>query len=146
VFARAHHWSLLSQKICSNIILQPMPRSSKWSLPLRFSDQNFVHISHLSHESYMKLLNMQSSRVERRLIKQLILSHRIFLDLFKLHSLSSNTLLLWTLKVQQQNHKITQFNPIFRQFNLLYIFSISQQCSLTLSSHLVNSLFFKVYL
>jgi hypothetical protein len=26
-----------------------MPRSSEWSLPFRFSDQNIACISHLSH-------------------------------------------------------------------------------------------------
>jgi hypothetical protein len=40
-------------EINSNIIFSPMPRSSKWSHPFRFSDQNFVYISHLSHACYM---------------------------------------------------------------------------------------------
>jgi len=35
-------------KILSNIILPSNPRSSKWSLPLRFSNQNFVRIFHFS--------------------------------------------------------------------------------------------------
>jgi hypothetical protein len=30
-----------------------MPTSSKWSLPFRFSNQNFVHISHLRQVHYM---------------------------------------------------------------------------------------------
>jgi hypothetical protein len=30
-----------------------MPRSSTWSLPFRFSNQNFVHISHHSCACYM---------------------------------------------------------------------------------------------
>jgi hypothetical protein len=66
-----------SIKFLSHIILLSMPRSSKWSLPCRFSGQNFVRIIHLSHASYMpgpsypndilwriqsmKLLIMQSS-------------------------------------------------------------------------------------
>jgi hypothetical protein len=29
-----------------------MPRSSKWSLPFRFPNQNIVRISHLSHACY----------------------------------------------------------------------------------------------
>jgi len=37
----------------SNIILLSVPVSPKWSLPFRFPDQNFVHISHLSHPSYI---------------------------------------------------------------------------------------------
>jgi len=40
-------------KIHCYIILPPMPRSSKWSLPFRSSDKNFVHISHLFHACYM---------------------------------------------------------------------------------------------
>jgi hypothetical protein len=32
-----------------------MPRSSKWSLLCRFSDQNFVCASHLSHVYYMPI-------------------------------------------------------------------------------------------
>jgi len=36
-------------KIYTNIILP----STLWSLPFRFSDQNFVYISHLSHACYM---------------------------------------------------------------------------------------------
>jgi hypothetical protein len=35
-------------KIHSNITFLFTPTSSKWSLPFRFSDQNFVRISHLS--------------------------------------------------------------------------------------------------
>jgi len=34
-------------------VLPSMSRSSKWSLPLRFSDQNLVYISHLSHGCYI---------------------------------------------------------------------------------------------
>jgi hypothetical protein len=30
-----------------------MPRSSMWSLPVRFSDQHFACISHLTHVHYM---------------------------------------------------------------------------------------------
>jgi len=30
-----------------------MPWSSEWSLPVRFSDQNFVCISHPTHTCYM---------------------------------------------------------------------------------------------
>jgi hypothetical protein len=36
-------------KIHSNITLPSTPRSSEWCLPFKFSDQNFVYISHLSH-------------------------------------------------------------------------------------------------
>jgi hypothetical protein len=39
-------------KIHYNIILPSTPRSCKWSLPFRFSDQHFVCISHLSHTCY----------------------------------------------------------------------------------------------
>jgi len=51
-------------KIHSNIISPPIPASSEWSLPLRFSDQNFVSIFHLSQACY--LLHMCHSR--RRLL------------------------------------------------------------------------------
>jgi len=30
-----------------------MPRFTEWSLPFRFSDQNSVYISHISHVCYM---------------------------------------------------------------------------------------------
>jgi hypothetical protein len=40
-------------KIHSNIVLPSMPRSSKWSLPFRFSNQNIVGISCLSHTCYI---------------------------------------------------------------------------------------------
>jgi len=39
--------------IHSNIILPSMPRSYKWSLSFRFSNQNTVCISQLSHVCYM---------------------------------------------------------------------------------------------
>jgi len=39
-------------KTNSNLIFLYMSRSSKWSLSFRFSDQNFVHTSHLSHSCY----------------------------------------------------------------------------------------------
>jgi len=42
-----------SPKIHSNIIFSYTPRSSKWSLPFRFFNQNIVCISHLSHPCYM---------------------------------------------------------------------------------------------
>jgi hypothetical protein len=68
IFTRACHWSLSWGRMNSvhtlppyfliihlNIILLSMSSSSKWSLPLRFSDHNFVHISHLPHVHYMPL-------------------------------------------------------------------------------------------
>jgi len=39
-------------KIHTIITLPSISRSSEWSLPFRFSDQNFVCISHLSHTYY----------------------------------------------------------------------------------------------
>jgi len=36
-----------------NIISPSTPRSSEWFLPFRFSDQNFICISHLSNSCYM---------------------------------------------------------------------------------------------
>jgi len=39
-----------------NIILLPMPRSSKWFLPIKFSNQNLVSISHLSDTCHMPYL------------------------------------------------------------------------------------------
>jgi len=44
-------------KIHSNIIFLSTPRSSKWSLPFKFSDQNFVLISHLFIACYMPRLS-----------------------------------------------------------------------------------------
>jgi len=41
------------RKIHSNIIFLSMPRSSEWSLSFWILNQNFVHISHLSHAYYM---------------------------------------------------------------------------------------------
>jgi hypothetical protein len=40
-------------KIHANIILPSTPRSSGLPLPFKFSDQNVVRISHLSHTCYM---------------------------------------------------------------------------------------------
>jgi hypothetical protein len=40
-------------KIHSNIIIPSTSRSSNWSLPFRFPNQNFIYISHLSHVCYM---------------------------------------------------------------------------------------------
>jgi len=40
-------------KIHSNIILPSTPTSFRWFLPFRYSDQNAVCISHLSHACYM---------------------------------------------------------------------------------------------
>jgi hypothetical protein len=66
VFARACHWSLswarwiqstpsppYFSEVHSDIILPSTPRSSEWCVSFMFSDQNFVPISHLSHECYM---------------------------------------------------------------------------------------------
>jgi len=43
-------------KINSNIILPSMAISSEWSAPFRFSNQNIVCISHISHASSMPYL------------------------------------------------------------------------------------------
>jgi len=40
-------------KIHSNIIIPSTPWSSEWSLPFKFSKQNFVRMSHFSHACYM---------------------------------------------------------------------------------------------
>jgi len=36
----------------NSIILPSTPRSSEWSLPVTFSDQNFVRISHFMRATY----------------------------------------------------------------------------------------------
>jgi hypothetical protein len=48
-----HNLPSYFSKIRSNIILPSMPRSSEWSLPFRFSDHNFVCVSHLSNACNM---------------------------------------------------------------------------------------------
>jgi hypothetical protein len=52
-------------KIHCNIIFRSTPRSSKWFLSFRYSNQNILHISYHSHACYMPV-------------------HLIFLDLFTL--------------------------------------------------------------
>jgi len=47
-----HTFSPYFRKIHSSIF-PSMPRSCEWCLPLRFSDYNFICISHLSHAFYM---------------------------------------------------------------------------------------------
>jgi hypothetical protein len=44
-------------KVHSNIILPSTLRSSEWSLPIRFSDHNFIRISHLFHACYVPHLS-----------------------------------------------------------------------------------------
>jgi len=81
---QVHTFPLYSlRSIHSNVILPCIPMASEWPLPFRFSDQNFVHSSHLPHAicpthliflvlitliifgegKVMKLLIMQSSLV-----------------------------------------------------------------------------------
>jgi len=68
VFTRIHHWSLswprciqstischISPMIHSNVIFPSMAKRSELSLPFRFSDKNFVCISHLSRACYTPL-------------------------------------------------------------------------------------------
>jgi len=43
-------------KIHSNIIFPSTSRSSSWSLPFRFCDQNLICISYISHVCYMPSL------------------------------------------------------------------------------------------
>jgi hypothetical protein len=43
--------------IHSNITIPSTPRSSEWSLPFRFSNQDTVRISRLSHACYMPYSN-----------------------------------------------------------------------------------------
>jgi len=82
------HISTIFTKIHSNIFFPSTPRSSKWSLPLRFSDKIYVCISHLCHACYIprqshpighsnnvwwsvqvtKLLIMQSSPASRHFL------------------------------------------------------------------------------
>ena len=52
-------------KIPLNIILPSTPRSPKWCLSFRFSHQNPLHASPLSHKSYMPCLS-HSSRYSSR--------------------------------------------------------------------------------
>jgi hypothetical protein len=41
------------RKVHTNIILPSMPRSSEWSYPFRFSDQNLVFTPYFFHARYM---------------------------------------------------------------------------------------------
>jgi len=49
----ADTFPLCFPKIHSNIVFLSTSRYSAWPLPFRFSDQNFVGISHLSYSCYM---------------------------------------------------------------------------------------------
>jgi len=51
--ASCPHLPIQLPKIYSDIIFSPAPRSFKWSLPFRSSNQNIVYISHLCHACYM---------------------------------------------------------------------------------------------
>jgi hypothetical protein len=56
IFSQMHPFHTFSPyltKIHSNFILPSTSRSSEWSLPFKFSDQNFVCVSHLSHACYI---------------------------------------------------------------------------------------------
>jgi len=48
-----HSFKTHFSKIYSNIILPPLPKFSKWSLPFRVFNQIFVCISYLTYECYM---------------------------------------------------------------------------------------------
>jgi len=48
-----HNFPLCSYKIHSNIVLSSTSRSSEWSLPFGYSDQNFVSVSQLIHVCYL---------------------------------------------------------------------------------------------
>jgi len=48
-----HTFANYFPKIYSNIVFPSMPRYSTWSLPFRFSDENFVRISQFSHACYI---------------------------------------------------------------------------------------------
>jgi len=62
-----HSFPSYFPKIHSNIISLPMPRSSEWFLPFRFSDQNFVCISHLSHVCYyVKSTKLPICKLDKR--------------------------------------------------------------------------------
>jgi len=52
IFIQSIHFTTYFLKIHSNIILPSVPSSSKWSFLFRFSDQNFVNISNVSHACY----------------------------------------------------------------------------------------------
>jgi len=53
VHYRVHTFPPCSSKIHSHILIPFTPRSSEWSLALRFSDENFVCFYHLSSACYM---------------------------------------------------------------------------------------------
>ena len=48
-------------KVHFNIILPPMPMSSKWSLSFKFNHQNPVCLSPVSHTCYLSLLLIWSA-------------------------------------------------------------------------------------
>jgi hypothetical protein len=48
-----HYFPPYFPTIHSNVTILNMPRSSEWSLPFTFSDQNCLWISHVSHACYM---------------------------------------------------------------------------------------------
>jgi len=105
-------------KTHSNIIVLCTPRSSKRSLPFRFSNQNIICISHFSHPCYMprpshppRLDNPNniwwSAQVRKLLIKQSFPISRHFLSLRSEYSPQypvSNTLNASSLHGDQSAH------------------------------------------
>jgi hypothetical protein len=85
-----HTFPLYFRKIQSNIIFPSTPRSSMWSLPFTFTNQNYVCISHISCACYVPRLyhrrwldhrnnTLWSIQVMKLLIMQFSLASRHFL-------------------------------------------------------------------
>jgi hypothetical protein len=122
IFTRAHHWSLyqarliwfspsypISLKINSSITVPSTPMLSTQSLPFRFSNQNFVCISHLSHSSYPPWLNHHNNtwcslHVMKLLIMQSCSASCHFLPLRSIYSPQYHPVLLLAWQTKFHTH------------------------------------------
>jgi hypothetical protein len=103
-----------------NIILPPTSRSSEWSLPSRFSEQNFASISRCSHACYMCRPSHPSSldhpnniwrsvHVTKPVIMQTFPASCHFLPLGYKYS-PQRPLRTWKIYVQISRREIADFN------------------------------------
>jgi len=121
VFTTVHQWSIPScsppcfPEIHSNIILLSTPRSTEWSLPFMYSNQNIVRISHFIFLDKITLIiceelyELWSSSSWSRLQSS---------DTSPLLSLSINLSTLLCSSLLSVRNQVP--NPYKQQFNVLY--------------------------